>query len=190
MTVCSPFSKEMASAGLWNVRPNLRSSTRQWWKMGFTLLYTNPLCTAHSNTGWRHKQQPHRHEIVNWPSSESWSPPSHPFPTQCMHLRFHVMLRNNVAHTHCSISQAFSTYDVFSSPPAIMSAPFTYDHMTEASASQRHPTATGVITCHHHCTNTHTVRETENEQSYTTMMKNIPTCTVKYEQTLCQKKLL
>lgn len=58
MTVCRPFSKEMASAGLWNVRPNFRSSTRQWWKMGFTLLYTNPLCTAHSNTGWRHKQPP------------------------------------------------------------------------------------------------------------------------------------
>lgn len=56
MTVCSPFSKEMASAGLWNVRPNFRSSTRQWWKMGFTLLYTRPLCTAHSSTGCRHKR--------------------------------------------------------------------------------------------------------------------------------------
>lgn len=56
-TVCSPFSKDMASAGLWNVRPNFRSSTRQWWKMGFTLLYTNPLCTAHSNTGYRHRRQ-------------------------------------------------------------------------------------------------------------------------------------
>lgn len=29
MMLCSPFSKEMASAGLWNVRPNFRSSTRQ-----------------------------------------------------------------------------------------------------------------------------------------------------------------
>lgn len=29
MTVCSPFSKEMASAELWNVRPNFLSSTRQ-----------------------------------------------------------------------------------------------------------------------------------------------------------------
>lgn len=63
------------------------------------------------------------------------------------------------AHTHCSISQAFSTYDVFSLPPAVMTPPFTYDHMTEATTSKGHPTATGVITCHHHCTNTDTVKE-------------------------------
>lgn len=67
------------------------------------------------------------------------------------------------AHTHCSISQPFSTYDVLLPSPAIMTPPLTYDHMTEATTSKGHPTATGVITCHHHRTNTHTVRETKSE---------------------------
>lgn len=61
------------------------------------------------------------------------------------------------AHTHCSISQPFSAYDVFSPPPAVVTPPLTYDHVTEAAASEGHPAATGVVTCHHHRTNTHAV---------------------------------
>lgn len=62
-------------------------------------------------------------------------------------------------NTHRSVSQAFSAYDVFSPPPAVLAPPLTYDHMTEAATSEGHPTAAGVVTCHHHCANTHTVGE-------------------------------
>lgn len=61
------------------------------------------------------------------------------------------------AHTHGSISQPLSAYDVFSPPLSVVAPPLAYDHVTEAAASKGHPTATGVITRHHHGTNTHTV---------------------------------
>lgn len=130
--------------------------------MGFTLLYTNPLCTAHSNTGWRQKQQPQHAFKEQLTNQNVWS-----CPLMRSIYSLVVVLRSNMApktvithaHTHCSISQSFSTYDVFSPPPAVVAPPLTYDHMTEAATSKGHPTATGVVTCHHHCTNTHTVRE-------------------------------
>lgn len=69
------------------------------------------------------------------------------------------------AHTHCSVSQPFSTYDVLSPPPAVVAPPLTYDHVTEAATSEGHPAATGVVTCHHHRTNTHTVEGGGGQES-------------------------
>lgn len=66
---------------------------------------------------------------------------------------------NTHAHTHCSIAQPLSTYDILLLPLAFRTPPFTDDNVAEASTSKGHPAATRIVTCHHHCSDTHAVRE-------------------------------